>query len=114
MKPSHQTWRNDHLLWVEVFVISNFAFLVLDIYMAHSVNAFRYWAEYIPLYFSMGAPLFLIAALFARQWILIGHLVGWGALATGLAGVLFHLQSAFFMERTLKSLTYAAPFAAPL
>ena len=101
-------------------MILNFAFLVLDIYMAHSVNAFRHWAEYIPFYFSMAAPLFLIAALFARyrgkvrRWILIGQMVGWGALLTGLAGVLFHLQSAFFVERTLKSLTYAAPFAAPL
>ena len=114
------TLRNDPLVWVEAFVISNFAFLVLDIYMAHSVNAFRHWAEYIPLYFSIGAPIFLTAALFARgrdkawPWILIGHVVGWGSLATGLAGVLFHLQSAFFLERTLKSLTYAAPFAAPL
>ena len=32
----------------------------------------------------------------------------------GLAGVLFHLESRFFLDRTLKSLTYAAPFAAPL
>jgi len=120
MEHGKLVWRGDYLLWVEAFVISNFAFLVLDIYMAHSVNAFRHWAEYIPLYFSIGAPLFLTAALLARyqgkalQWILMGHIVGWGALATGLSGVLFHLQSAFFLERTLKSLTYAAPFAAPL
>jgi len=120
MRPAHQTWRNDHLLWVEAFVISNFAFLVLDIYLAHSVNAFRHWAEYIPLYFSMGAPLLLTIALVARScgrvglWVALGHVVGWSALTVGLAGVLFHLQSAFFVERTLKSLTYAAPFAAPL
>ena len=31
-----------------------------------------------------------------------------------MAGVLYHLDSQFFYERTLKSLTYAAPFAAPL
>ena len=120
MTPSLPPWRRDHALWVEVFVISNLAFLVLDIYLAHSVNAFQHWAEYIPLYFSMGAPLLLMAALLARYrgktglWILLGHVVGWSALVVGLAGVLFHLESAFFVERTLKSLTYAAPFAAPL
>jgi hypothetical protein len=32
----------------------------------------------------------------------------------GLAGVVFHLDSQFFHERTLVSLTYAAPFVAPL
>ncbi len=32
----------------------------------------------------------------------------------GLAGVLLHLESHFFYERTLRSLTYSAPFAAPL
>lgn len=120
MKPGTRTWRDDYLLWVEVFVIANLAFLVLDVYMAHSINAFEHWAELIPLYFSMSAPPFLIAALLARNrgkarhWTLMGHIVGWGALVTGLAGVLFHLQSVFFLERTLKSLIYAAPFAAPL
>jgi hypothetical protein len=32
----------------------------------------------------------------------------------GAAGVIFHFDSHFFYERTLRSLTYAAPFAAPL
>ena len=32
----------------------------------------------------------------------------------GLAGVILHLDSQFFFERTIRSLTYAAPFAAPL
>ena len=32
----------------------------------------------------------------------------------GLSGVIFHLHSQFFCERTLKSLTYVAPFPAPL
>src|SRR5262249_57853909 len=30
------------------------------------------------------------------------------------AGVILHLDSRFFYERTIRSLTYAAPFAAPL
>jgi len=41
-------------------------------------------------------------------------LVGWLAVVIGIAGVALHLNSRFFYERTLKSLTYAAPFAAPL
>jgi hypothetical protein len=112
--------RQDHVLWVEAFAVSNLAFLVLDIYLAHSVNAFRNLAEYIPLYFSMAAPFLLAAGILARYrgkthvWALLGYLVGWSSLAVGLAGVLFHLESSFFAQRTLKSLTYAAPFAAPL
>jgi hypothetical protein len=34
--------------------------------------------------------------------------------AVGLVGVILHLDSRFFVERTIKSLVYAAPFAAPL
>lgn len=114
------TWRRDQVLWVEAFTVFNLAFLVLDIYIAHAVNAFRHWAEYIPLYFSMIAPLLLVAGILARYrgktdiWVLFGHIIGWSSIAIGLAGVLFHLESAFFAQRTLKSLTYAAPFAAPL
>jgi hypothetical protein len=120
MRPFPEAWRRDRALWLEAFAVSNIAFLALDIYLAHSANAFRHWAEFIPLYFSMGAPFVLGAAIFARfrgktcLWMFLGHVVGLSSLAIGLAGVLFHLESAFFAERTLKSLTYAAPFAAPL
>ncbi|MES1258733.1 MAG: hypothetical protein ABUS51_09890 [Acidobacteriota bacterium] len=120
MSLSLKMWRRDPVLWVEAFAVANIAFLALDIYLAHSVNAFRQRAEFIPLYFSMGAPLLLGAGIFARfrgrtwLWVFLGHVAGWSSLAIGLAGVLFHLESAFFAERTLKSLTYAAPFAAPL
>jgi hypothetical protein len=41
-------------------------------------------------------------------------LVGWVAILIGVTGVILHLDSRFFYERTIKSLTYAAPFAAPL
>ena len=51
---------------------------------------------------------------FEAPWRDVGYLVGWVSILVGLAGVLFHLESRFFLDRTLKSLTYAAPFAAPL
>jgi hypothetical protein len=114
-----EKWRLDYLLWVETFAVLNLAFLALDILIAHSSNDFRRVEEYIPLYFSIAAAPLLLVALLSRQrwgkvWTWTGLLVGWTSIAVGLAGVLFHLQSHFFYERTLKSLTYAAPFAAPL
>ncbi|MGA2886498.1 MAG: hypothetical protein ABSE51_00485 [Terracidiphilus sp.] len=114
-------WLFDVQLLLELFVASNLAVLAEDIVLAHSVNQFRKPAEYIPLYFSAGAPLLLVAGVLAKwrwrfdaAWRDIGLLVGWLAVAVGLAGVLYHLQSSFFAERTLRSLTYAAPFVAPL
>lgn len=114
-------WIYDQQLWLELFATSNFAVLAADIYLAHSVNQFRRPEEYIPLYFSLIAPLVLGLGMIWK-WILdsdlawrwLGYLVAWSALLVGLAGVLYHLDSRFFADRTLKSLTYAAPFAAPL
>ena len=112
---------DDPRLWVEAFVLFNFLCLTLDIYLAHSTNEFRRRTEYIPLYFSAAAPVVLLAGLVARErfgykavWRDLGHLVGWLAVLIGLVGVVLHLDSRFFYDRTLKSLTYAAPFAAPL
>ncbi len=106
---------------VEAFALVNLAFLSADIYLAHSVNHFDHPAEYIPLYFSMIAPVVLLAALAAFRpgkvnpaWRDLGLLVGWGAILVGCAGVVLHLESQFFIKSTLKSLVYAAPFAAPL
>jgi hypothetical protein len=114
-------WLSDPSLWVEVFVIVNLAFLALDIYLAHSTNDFRRRSEYIPLYYSLVAPVILLAGLIARErfgyaavWRDLGYLVGWVAIFIGLTGVILHLDSRFFYDNTLKSLTYAAPFAAPL
>ena len=114
-------WARDPQLWVELFATANLAVLAADIYIAHSVNQFRRPAEYIPLYFSIAAPpvLALVIALRWRwqlraPWRDVGYLIGWLAILIGLAGVLFHLESSFFLNKTLKSLTYAAPFAAPL
>jgi hypothetical protein len=44
----------------------------------------------------------------------VGYAVGWAAVLIGLTGVLLHLESRFFYEHTVRSLTYSAPFAAPL
>src|SRR4051812_46036121 len=50
----------------------------------------------------------------AGETSMAGGLVGWAAIVVGLAGVVLHLDSSFFEERTIRGLTYAAPFAAPL
>ncbi len=115
-------WIRDPRVWLEAFVLVNLAFLALDISLAHAVNEFRHPAEYIPLYFSLAAPVVLfggfdrpICAGDAQSvWRDLGYLVGWLAVAIGLAGVVLHLDSRFFYERSIKSLVYAAPFAAPL
>jgi len=114
-------WARDPQLWVEAFVTANLAILAADIYIAHSVNHFQKAAEYIPLYFSIGAPV-VLGILIALRWIGqyqspwrdVGYLIGGLSVLVGLGGVLYHLESRFFLDRTLKSLTYAAPFAAPL
>lgn len=118
---ANSDWRQDHQLWVEAFVVFNFAGLVGDIYLAHSENAFRRSSEYIPLVFSGAAAIVLAAILPLRSnarlsavWRDVGYLVGWASVAVGLAGVILHLDSGFFYARTIRSLTYAAPFAAPL
>src|SRR5689334_22647022 len=117
--PSPNRWYLEPTVWLEAFIIVNLGFLSLDIYLAHSINQFRHEAEYIPLWFSFIAPpsLLLAAALGIRWWTVwrdVGYLIGWCAVAVGLVGVVLHLDSGFFHERTIKSLVYAAPFAAPL
>jgi len=121
MNPSRNSWWRDSQLWLESFVTINLAFLALDIYLAHTVNQFRKPAEYLPLYFSLASPAVMVLAIVLRWrfgltnvWRDLGHLVGWLAIAIGLAGTVLHLDSRFFYERTIKSLVYAAPFAAPL
>jgi hypothetical protein len=114
---------------LEVFVASNLAFLVLDVFVAHSINAFRHPAEWIPLAYASLAALALLvnlalrgpwpATVHSEAWRRgagrrVGIAVGWGGIAVGLAGLLWHLESGFFRETTLAGLVYAAPFSAPL
>ena len=104
---------------VELFALFNFAALAVDIFLAHSENHFRRPSEFVPLYFSIGAAAALAILVLMRErvpsvWRDAGYLVGWSAIAVGITGVVLHLDSRFFYERTIRSLTYAAPFAAPL
>ena len=112
-------WWDQPELWVEAFATLNVGFLTFDVYLAHSVNQFRNRAEYIPLLFSAAATVALIVGSTQRKrgrilWKILGHIVGWSAVALGLTGVILHLESSFFYERSIQSLTYSAPFAAPL
>jgi hypothetical protein len=122
-------WWADPLAYVELFAAGNIAFLAVDIGLAHAVNAFANPAEWIPVGFSLVAIVVLVAAMALgglrparssegptarRVARALGLMVGWGAVAVGIVGLLLHLDSAFFKEQTLKNLVYTAPFAAPL
>lgn len=106
---------------LEWFVLANFAFLVVDVFLAHSVNSFRHHAEWFPFVFSAVATALLAPAVARKDWAnhgsfsyRVGLVVGFGSIALGIAGVGYHLQSQFFSQWTIRSLVYTAPFAAPL
>ncbi|MDE0627115.1 MAG: hypothetical protein OXH99_12010 [Bryobacterales bacterium] len=108
-------------LLLEWFVVANFAFLVLDVFLAHSVNNFRHPAEWIPVVFSAVAAAGLAPALWQASGATLGSYahrvglaVGFASVVLGIGGVVYHLQSQFFSQWTLRSLVYTAPFAAPL
>ena len=68
---------------LEVFVLFNLAFLALDVFIAHSLNAFRHWTEWIPFYFSaVTAILLMVSFLYYRLDVLqtgarrLGSIVG--------------------------------------
>jgi hypothetical protein len=113
------------VLWLEVFLLGNVAFLAVDILIAHKMNDFAHPGEWIPVGYSAVATLMLLAA-----WALggivprtagprglswwLGALAGMGGVVVGVAGLIFHLDSDFFALQTIKSLVYTAPFVAPL
>jgi hypothetical protein len=102
---------------IEWFVVSNLAFLGLDILVAHQENGFARLAEWVPVVFSGLATLLLLpTALGARAkiWRLVDGLVGLAAILVGVVGMVLHLNSAFFVKQTLGNLVYSAPFLAPL
>src|SRR4029078_5355945 len=101
----------DPVVLIECFIIANLAFLAVDIYVAHSMNAFAHWAEWIPFGFSLVAPPVIVVThllagdihpLPARgaerstaqrisRW--LGILVGSCSILVGIAGFLWHLES---------------------
>jgi hypothetical protein len=106
---------------VELFAVGNLAFLTLDVFIAHSINAFHYPIERIPVGFGIAGAAVLFTGLAvdafdlrraAVRW--AGYLVGWSAILVGVIGLFLHLRSSFFDQQTLKSLVYTAPFVAPL
>ena len=103
---------------LEWFVLANLGFLGVDIFVAHAENAFRDPAEWVPVGFSAVAPLLLLPGALhrgpERLVRLLDLAIGASAVAVGVLGMVFHLQSAFFLEFTLRSLVYSAPFIAPL
>ncbi len=127
-------WWTSPRIWVEWFLVANLAFLAVDISLAHAVNAFENRAEWIPIIFSVAATFLLLLAIALggsepalgggqasepigwrkrlARW--IGLVVGWGSIAVGIAGLVWHLRGDFFQEQTIKNLVYTAPFAAPL
>jgi hypothetical protein len=127
----------DPLALAELFLLGNISFLAVDVSIAHAVNSFVRPVEWVPVAFSLLAAVALFAAALLAgsfrpplsPWLTdprraaglcrsvawtLGVIVGAGALCVGLAGLIFHLESGFFQQQTLRNLVYAAPFAAPL
>lgn len=116
-------WIKEPQILLELFVLSNLAFLAVDIFIAHSVNAFARPAEWVPVIFSIVSPVVLVLIYAIQRSVRpadhgvakgLGLLVGWCAIIVGIAGMLLHLNSQFFRQQSLKHLVYTAPFIAPL
>ena len=87
----NRKWLNSPPILLQIFIIVNLTFLAIDVYMAHSVNAFAHRAEWIPVLFSLATPpLLLVAALSRRRrvkrFLALG--VGWGCVLIGIGGML--------------------------
>lgn len=113
-------WLRQPRTWVELFALFNLGGLAPDIFLAHSTNHFHSEAEWVPLIFSLAAPVILVPAIWALAtdkpfiWRVLGYFTGWTSVFIGVVGLVLHLKSQFFQEWTLASLVYTAPFAAPL
>lgn len=125
--PFVPNWLTQPVQWAELFVLSNLAFLAIDIYLAHSVNRFARPAEWTPFVFSIVGTVIMLACIAivrldpirrdsggSRFAWYAGVLVGVGSILVGVIGLLLHLESGFFESQTVKNLVYTAPFAAPL
>jgi preprotein translocase subunit Sss1 len=99
---------------IEWFVVANLAFLGGDISIAHAENAFERRVEWAPVIFSAIATLLLLPMAFGKSLRNIEKAVAAGAIIVGVLGMVFHLESAFFEQQTIRNLVYSAPFVAPL
>lgn len=111
-----QNWKTAHDPWLEAFVLFNFLCLAGHILLAHASNFFRNRWEHLPVWFSplaAAAPAIGDCSCACTQerpglWSRLGIFAAWLSFALGAADVIFHLDSHFFYERTIRSLTYAA------
>ena len=113
----NRKWLDKCPVLLECFIIINLAFLAIDVYIAHSINTFAHRAEWIPFIVSIAAAPLLLAMRFCggtRANRLAGLGVGWVCVVVGIGGMLYHLDSQFFVDFTVRSLVYTAPFIAPL
>src|SRR5512146_2775099 len=103
---------------VEIFIVANVAFVGADVALAHAANDFALRDEWVPVGFSALATLLLAPQLFSRslreRMRPLTFAVASACIGVGIAGMLFHLSSAFFQRQTLHELVYSAPFIAPL
>jgi hypothetical protein len=103
---------------MEAFVVSNIAFLAVDIALAHAANEFARSDEWIPVVFSIVATLLLapgvVSARYREKTVILSIAIAAASMVIGLGGMILHLESAFFRAQSLKNLVYTAPFAAPL
>ncbi|EPX60879.1 hypothetical protein D187_001531 [Cystobacter fuscus DSM 2262] len=105
-------------LAARAFALGNLAFLGVDILLAHAANDFALAAEWVPVAFSIVAPLLLLPGLVSeRLWArtrAVDVAVALGSIGVGVVGMILHLHSAFFERQSLHDLVYTAPFVAPL
>ncbi len=110
-------WQDKHRV-IYIFILSNFAFLSLDIFIAHYINRFSHKAEWLPFYFSIFASILLSFTIFIKlkekKRFYLEVIVAYSSILMGILGMYFHLESQFFASLTLKNLVYTAPFIAPL
>ena len=128
-------WYINRPLLVELFVLFNLAFLTLDVFIAHSVNAFHHWAEWIPVYFAAISTVILLAGFyyyrftFHKGWAgRLGLIVGWLSILVGITGIIglqvlvgmvgFYFHLVVDLQGPAPSLKddilYGAPIFAPL
>ena len=114
-------WVRRRAYLLEAFLIANLAFLAVDILLAHATNRFARPVEWLPVGFStLAAAILPWSSLTSwrhdsfHRGRAVTYVFGIASVAIGIAGLVFHLESQFLREQTVKRLVYTAPFIAPL